>query len=262
MANREQAKSQRKSDILDSARALLRDVQGPGFSMRALADAAGVSSATPYNLFGSKQAILVALLDADLREYQAALTALEADGIELMFEAVKLMQQFLAREPEFYHGVMGEMCQDGGTQLRHVVGGPRYALWKQMLSQAAAAGLLQNELDPDAFAVTVTQMIAGNLQEWAIRELSLAEMEARIRYGLSLCLLAIATDASRDALRQRWQEAERDLQVLWRALLAERLQQGAIDQESRQLLADQLKYLELQQVAEHANDKQDDEVAI
>lgn len=253
MATREQAKSQRKSDILDSARALLRQAQGHGFSMRALADAAGVSSATPYNLFGSKQAILVALLDADLEQYQSALAALEADGIDLMFEAVALMQRFLAGEPEFYRGVMGEMSQDGGAQLRYVVGGPRYALWKHMLAQAADAGLLQRELDPDAFAITVTQMIAGNLQEWALGQLSLPEMDARIRYGLSLCLLAIATDTSRVVLSRRWQQAEHDLQQLWRSILQERLQHGAIDDQTRELLADQLRYLQLQQTGEQAS---------
>jgi AcrR family transcriptional regulator len=248
MTSREEAKSKRKAAILASARDLLRQADGGSFSMRALAEAAGVSSATPYNLFGSKLAILAALLDADLDEFQTELRELKTDGIDLMFEAVALMQRFLAREPGFYHGVMSEMCQDGGTQLRQVVSGPRYALWKNMLAEATQAGLLIDDLDADAFALTLSQLMAGNLQEWAMGKLSLAEMDARIRYGLALLLSAIATDASRASLQQRWRDAERDLQVLWHDALQERLQHGSHDEASRQLLADQLKFLELQQV--------------
>ena len=248
MTSREQAKSKRKAAILASARLLMRQANGASFSMRGLAEAAGVSSATPYNLFGSKLAILAALLDADLEEFQSALHELKTDGIDLMFEAVALMRQFLAREPDFYHGVMGEMCQDGGTQLRQVVSGPRYALWKNMLGEATRAGLLVDDLDADAFALTLSQLMAGNLQEWAMGKLSLEEMDARIRYGLALLLSAIATDASRPSLQRRWRDAERDLQVLWQDALQERLQQGTHDEASRQLLADQLRYMELKQV--------------
>ena len=40
-----------------------------------------------------------------------------SDGLDVMFEAVRLMREFLDRDPEFYRLVVAEVCLDGGTQL-------------------------------------------------------------------------------------------------------------------------------------------------
>ncbi|MFX8339372.1 helix-turn-helix domain-containing protein, partial [Acinetobacter baumannii] len=60
---RDTAKAERRSRIIKAARDLIRETGDAGLSMRALAAKAGVSLATPYNLFGSKRAVLVAVLE-------------------------------------------------------------------------------------------------------------------------------------------------------------------------------------------------------
>ena len=212
--------------------------------MRALANRAGVSSATPYNLFGSKHAILVALLNDDLAEYQAALGDVDAGGIEVMFEAVRLTRRFLDRDPEIYRCVVAEISQDGGNQLRQLFGGPRYMLWKNMIAHAAQEGLLNDALDLDAFTITVTQTIAANVQEWALGQLTLDEMELRVLYALALMLLAIATDTSRGTLKAQLCRAEGDLQQMWRTQLKQHLERGELDADMQMLLADQLQHIE------------------
>jgi AcrR family transcriptional regulator len=57
LSKREQNKSDKRGQIIKAARELMRIRSSTGFSMRQLADASGVSLATPYNLFGSKQGI-------------------------------------------------------------------------------------------------------------------------------------------------------------------------------------------------------------
>ncbi|MEQ8483347.1 MAG: TetR/AcrR family transcriptional regulator [Pseudomonadales bacterium] len=241
---REQAKNQRRDDILEAARRLIRQSRDFSFSMRALAEEAGVSIATPYNLFGSKQAILLAVLDADLAHYQAALGALKADAIDVLFEAVTLMTEHLTGEPDFYRSVLAGLSKEGGPRFRMMVSGPRYLMWKRLLGQAAEAGLIRHDLDPDAFAVTLSQLIFANVIEWAQGTLTPAEMDARIRYGLALALLAVATDRSRKLLDARLRGAEQALQRLWRNHLSERLKHGPLDDDTRALLADQLKHLD------------------
>ena len=241
---REQAKNQRRDDILEAARRLIRQSRDFSFSMRALAEEAGVSIATPYNLFGSKQAILLAVLDADLAHYQAALGALKADAIDVLFEAVTLMTEHLTGEPDFYRSVLAGLSKEGGPRFRMMVSGPRYLMWKRLLGQAAEAGLIRHDLDPDAFAVTLSQLIFANVIEWAQGTLTPAEMDARIRYGLALALLAVATDRSRKLLDTRLRGAEQALQRLWRNHLSQRLKHGPLDDDTRALLADQLKHLD------------------
>ncbi len=72
-----------------------------GFSMRALADEAGVSIATPYNLFGSKQTIMFAVLDADLEYYQKRLAKVRVDELDVFFKAVSLATSLYSTEPAF-----------------------------------------------------------------------------------------------------------------------------------------------------------------
>ena len=243
MGKREENKSQRRREILGAARDLMRASGSAAFSMRSLAETAGVSVATPYNLFGSKQAVLVALLDDDLADYQAELTRLDPSGVDALFEAAALMQRQLAGDPAFYRNVFAAVAAEGGEELRFLISGPRYALWKHLLREATRAGLLDPDIDPDAFAITLSQLLLANVQEWAMGFLEIGEMDARIRYGMALALLAIATPASRPTLKERMQAAERDLQQLWRSELEKRLREGRLDDAAKAVLADQLKHV-------------------
>lgn len=238
------AKSQRRDGIVAAARSLMRRSGDTGFSMRVLAEEAGVSIATPYNLFGSKQAILLAVLAADLADYETALAGMRADEIEVLFRTVEMMADVFSKEPEFYRSVIAAVSRDGGPEFRFMVSGPRYILWKRLLREATEAGLLRGDVDPDAFAITVTQHMFANVLDWAQGSLSLPEMEARIRYGLALSLLAIATPRSQNQIQSKLKGAEVTLQQQWRTALAARLVEGPLDDETRAVLADQLIHIE------------------
>lgn len=242
LSARELGKSQRREDILGAARELMRQSGDLQFSMRALAERAGVSIATPYNLFGSKQHILLAVLNVDLLEYEQAVSRLHADAIDVLFQGISIMSAMLRREPEFYRNVLNAVSRDG-PEFRQMVNGPRYVLWKKLLRQATEAGLLADDMDPDAFAIASSQISIGNVLEWAMGSLSLDEMEARNQYGLALVLLAVATDKSRPQLQARLREAEATLQRIWRHVLTERLRKGTLDEDTREILADQIKQM-------------------
>lgn len=242
MSAQPSGKSQRRANILRAARELMQEDGDMAFSMRTLAEQAGVSIATPYNLFGSKQAILLAVLDADLEDFQNSLATLEVDEIEVLFEGMRLMSSLLAGEPTFYRNVFRALASDG-PEFRYMVSGPRYLAWKRLLRQATEAGLLVDHVDPDAFAVVSSQLMLATVLEWAQGGLSVEEMEARMEYGLALTLLAICTDRSRPHLERHLKEAERKLQQQWRGMLMSRLRKGELDETTRELLADQLKHL-------------------
>lgn len=236
---RKTARSNRRDDIVKAARALMRKGGDTGFSMRVLADQAGVSIATPYNVFGSKQNVLLAVLDDDLAAYEAALAGLSGDPIAVLFDAMDLMFRMLEREPDFYRGMLAAVSRDGG-EARHLASGARYAVWKRLLRQAIDSGQLDGQPDPDAFAIATSQQNMANLSSWSSGRLGFEEMCARTHYGLALMLLAIATPDSREELRGRMQRAERELQRIWRANLAKALETGDLDEETRARLVDQL----------------------
>jgi AcrR family transcriptional regulator len=237
---RERNKSQRRVAILDAAKQLMHDSGNTGFSMRSLAEKAGVSLATPYNLFGSKQAVLVALLNADFEKFQESLSQLSAGSIDVMFEAVRLTADNLKHDPNYYRGAMAEVTLDAQPKVRNMILGPPYLLWKRLLREAMNKGSLSLTIDLDPFTITLTQLMFATTREWVQGYVSLPEMEARMRYGLALNLLAIATDISRQTLRDHLAKAEADLQSLWQSALLQRMKEGPLDAETQEILADQL----------------------
>jgi AcrR family transcriptional regulator len=237
---RERNKSQRRAVILEAARRLMHDSGNTGFSMRALAEQAGVSLATPYNLFGSKQAILVALLNADFESFQLSLSQLSAGSIDVMFEAVRLTTDNLKRDPRYYRSAMAEITLEAQPEVRHMILGPPYLLWKRLLREAVQMGSLSHSIDLDPFTITLTQLMFATTREWVQGYVSLPEMDARMRYGVALNLLAIATDDSREVLHEHLLMAEADLKGLWQNALMARMKEGPLDAETQEILADQL----------------------
>src|ERR1700744_217344 len=90
LGRREAGKAERRQRIIEAARELIRETGNAGLSMRALAARARVSLATPYNLFGSKHAIILAVLE-DVRQYEELFAASRVTGaVERIFMALDL----------------------------------------------------------------------------------------------------------------------------------------------------------------------------
>lgn len=196
MSRREQAKESRRTSIVNAARRLIHETGETGFQMRALADAAGLSLVTPYNLFGSKQAIMIALLESDVREYEQSVMRLRGDELDRFFNAVTLTRRLYSREPNFHRIVMAAAYQDGGREFRSTFRAPRRAFWQRMVANAVHAGQLQATVPIEPFASTLAYTFLSAIMEWVAGEISLEEMEARAHYGFALLLLPMAAPAT------------------------------------------------------------------
>ncbi len=212
----EAGKERRRRAITKAARRLMQKTGRTGFSMRALAEEAGVSVATPYNLFGSKQAIMYAVLDADIEQYSGRLDQVDADELQIFFEAIKISTSRYATEPAFYKAVLFAVYSDGGKEYRAMFSGPRHAMWRRLVVAARDAGLLVKEVDPDAFALQLGRSFFASILEWVQDEQSIEELEAWAQYGFALLLAAMATPAAAPALRLKAIESQKQLGRLWR----------------------------------------------
>ena len=200
MPTREEAKHTRRKRILRAARDLVRETEKTGFSMRALAERADVSLVTPYNLLGSKQAIMFALLDEDIQQYARRLRRSKKNELELIFEAVTLGRKFFEKEPEYYRTVLFAVYNDGGREYRSMFRGPRRALWSSLVEAAVEAKYLKPEVDTDAFSINLALIYFAAILDWVAGEMSLEEMEIRTQYGFALSLLAVAMPRHRDQI--------------------------------------------------------------
>lgn len=94
--------------VIDAAERLLRKDKAD-FSMRDLAAEAGVSFATPFNQFGSKAAIMLALSDRriDLMEARYAAARPSGDALSCVLLAVNTAAAVMLEEPRVNRAVMG-----------------------------------------------------------------------------------------------------------------------------------------------------------
>ena len=102
IGRRERAKEERRQRIVRAVRDLIRETGDTNPSMRLIASRAGVSIATAYNLFGSKQAVVLAVLE-DRQNFIERFASLKArNPLDLVFAAHELAVSYYTQDPEFY----------------------------------------------------------------------------------------------------------------------------------------------------------------
>ena len=184
-------------------------------SMRELAREAQVSLVTPYNLFGSKADVLYALLESFFDTLDTATDEFDQqDPIDAMYALTQFSVQEYARDPVFYRSLLSSMVTTG--ELLPV---PRIVqrcttLWQRGLDAGIAQGLFQPHTRPDLVALQIQVNYRGAMELWIEGGVDIEGFETQLLYGLSLCLLAVATDAGRSRLLSRLQKIEKELDSL------------------------------------------------
>lgn len=215
MPLRERSKARRRDVILDAARDLLSRPGEPQFSMRRLAEAAEVSIATPYNLFGSKHAILVALLDQGSARLDEELSVYAGDGVGALLKAPELMIRGYDEAPTYFSNILSAAYQTGDRESRASVGTAPVQLWRKLTAQGIARGDLVSDIDADVFAVTYGELTLAHILVWAQGFCDLPELQARLDFGVALILSGVATGKSQPRLTAARKKAEHAWQAAW-----------------------------------------------
>lgn len=194
MSRREEAKAERRRRIIAAARDLIRETGDAGLSMRALAARAGVSLATPYNLFGSKRAIVLAVLN-DIKDFHTRFRSrAPADPITPLFDAVRLQISYYQADPVFYRTLWTEVFNVGGSEARHALWTPqRAAFWQALLAEAQTAGALMPDVDLRLLLQELDFTFRSGMLHWILGELAIEELDVAVCYGYALVLRGAAT---------------------------------------------------------------------
>jgi len=159
--------------VLDAAERLLQQSETAEFSMRALASEAGVGFATPFNHFGSKNAIMQAL-SSRLIERMAQHFRDEApdgDAIDRVLAMARISVALLLEKPDVHKAVVGSLgvaspvpgsVRQNSRQLWSLALGDYDGVTLDMRTLAQA--VLADQLAFD-FRGCVSFWIAGELQD-------------------------------------------------------------------------------------------------
>jgi AcrR family transcriptional regulator len=185
------SKPPKRERVLDAAEHLL--AQGSAaFSMRELADEAGVSFATPFNQFGSKTAIMLALSDRRiaLMYEQLAGAPLPETAVARVVAAVDIAASVMLNSPAVNRAVMGAIGAPSDAPGN--VSSRSSALWAAALGAgnglAAPTRALALATIPDLLAVA----FRGVLSFWTAGELDDEMLARRARAAAAAILLGFA----------------------------------------------------------------------
>ena len=193
-SRRETGKAERRERIIEAARDLIRETGDAGLSMRALAARAGVSLATPYNLFGSKRAILVTVLE-DIRGFGKSFAASASlPPFERILRAVALAVGYYEKDPVFYRILWRTILDDDGAEDRSAIFNPkRDAFWLGLLDSATQSGHLRADIDTRQLLNALDHAFRAVMLHWVIGETPTAQLQPRVGYAYALMLRGAAT---------------------------------------------------------------------
>jgi AcrR family transcriptional regulator len=208
LSRREAGKAERRRRIIHAARDLIRETGNAGLSMRALAARAGVSLATPYNLFGSKRAIVLAVLD-DVREFQDRFANLRStDPLERLFTAVDMAIEFYVADPPFYKTLWAAVFDASDDVRTEIFNWKRNEFWRSLVAGAADAGAIAPGVNVELLFRALDRSFESAMLEWVVGELEPDLLAPTIRYAYALILKGAASGDWRGPLDVRLMESQ------------------------------------------------------
>jgi len=216
MSLREQGKQQRRQQILQATAELL-DESGPdGLSVSGIAERAGVSVATLYNLIGSLDTILSQLVQSlqDNFDHHSTLAEAEPPGPEYFWQFIDISFEALSSNPGILQSSLRSVFQLSIQRSHSQSALINAEQNRQRLIAAIEASVAQGLLKPTVNAELLSeQMMMANailLENWAAGLIELPRYPLLAKYHLAMLLRAWATRKWSQKLDQQllqWQQA-------------------------------------------------------
>jgi AcrR family transcriptional regulator len=204
ISRREQAKGGRRARIVEATYALLREVGVSDLSVKMIADQAGVSPATVYNLFGTKGAVLEKVYERDKAEFERRIVeTASADSLARIFDCLSISASLYRADPRFYRSIMAmPNASVAGADHADQVFLLRAKFWRHMVRAATAEGHLTADTDAAQVGALLTHLASGALGFWVSNLISIEQFEAETIHGFAALLWSFATPAAQPRLRR------------------------------------------------------------
>ena len=190
--------------ILDAAEDLIRRDGETVFTMRALAQHAGVSPATPFNLFGSKGEILGQLIDRSINTLDRR--DLPKDSVTALLVLGDLIVDEYSGNAEFYRPLFRSFAATTATAWQTAVSG-----WRYLLDEAVRNGHLRRRTRTELLAEHLEVVFVGSLSLWVREQVASDRWRAQLRFGVASSLLASASPKTNARLVRLTRAAEKEL---------------------------------------------------
>ena len=195
----EEHKAERRTRIMAAAKKLVVKHGYDGLTMRDLAVAARVSVPTLYNLFGSKDAILVAELEAIAGSIAQAMPVTGDSFMQRGMAAFDVGMSILEASPEFFRAVIQMFLTSPETdQVRLRVQQGFVMIMEANLRNAQAVGQLADWAEPPIIARHMFALHMAGFLAWGLGQVDFATFRAGTMSGCAYLIAGVARGAFRD----------------------------------------------------------------
>jgi AcrR family transcriptional regulator len=186
-------KADRRERIIAAAKTLVAERGYEGLTMRDLARAAKVSVPTLYNLFGSKDAILVSELEDMAAKIGRAMPTTGDSFLQRGMATFDAGMQILEASPAFFRAVMQMFLTSSETiDARRRVELGFVEIMAATLRAAQAAGQLADWADPMIVARHMYMQHSAMFLAWSLGEVDFATFRAATLSGHAHILAGVA----------------------------------------------------------------------
>ena len=204
MGVRELNKAARRRAILEAARVMIRDDASHDFTMPSLAERAGVSLATPYNLFGSKSSILLEIVREDIFARIAHVEALASDSLADWVAALSAtLAEVYYQNRHFYRRMIVTLVQQQNADSQRASLEFSYRTFENALQGLLDRGTLPAMVPAAVLARQFAHSVSGSLQQRLMQRGNEELLRREIELGLLFLLAGVCADADRLVLRER-----------------------------------------------------------
>ena len=196
----------RRGTIIEATRQLLSESEAEKVLVADVAQRAGVSVATVYNLVGPRDQLLVSVLDHAVEEIEARLEVLpRGDGVEACLATVGIACEVVLADATAHRRVLSSL---GTLSSELWLATGLTQLIRDAVAGAVEASVLNPALATESLATAIQLGFRGVLVSWAYGRLSDATLGSHAELQASYLLAYAASDGSRAAIQRRIQALE------------------------------------------------------
>jgi AcrR family transcriptional regulator len=208
MSRREEAKAFNRALICAAAQSIIRDEGMEKLTMRHLAEKAGVSLRTPYNLLGSKTDVLIALLDEANFVLVPLGAAQDHDSVVAhLLGALNKIEAFFDSDEEYYRTIYESIMASDHPEARSMSVNRAIESTQLLLARAVANAELRPETDSRSLGRHLAIELLAILGMWGSGFFSNRESIAQVRRAWCAALLHHCSETARPPLESAYRAA-------------------------------------------------------
>jgi len=202
---RERGMKERRDRIVNAAVDLVRQGNVSALTMRALSSAAGVSVPTVYNLIGSREDVLIAVMERAADAIEPELAALGGEPIERCFRIADCLITRVTAPTSLIQSVYAEGLGPAisGSGLRPL---RQHGMATSLaILEAAECGDLELVTTVQLLAESLMIQLAVRIAQWVSADLppDPAHLQAEAAHAVAMTLIPVATVRTRPELLRR-----------------------------------------------------------